>query len=111
MGDSEKLEKKILEYINKAGKNLEMMKPLQEIIDDYTNAALSGMFASLGDRDWLCAGGVDFSLVLMAGCKDAIPASLLNTVPQEEFEQMVLQAQALPIALTQEAGAGYPPED
>lgn len=93
--DSEKLETKILEYINKAGKNLDMYKSLQEIIDEYTNNALSCMFASLGDRDWLSAGGVDFSLVLMAGCKDAIPATLLNTVSQEEFEQMVLQAHAV----------------
>lgn len=93
--DSEKLEKKILEYINKAGKELDMYKTLQEIIDDYTNNALSSMFASLGDREWLYAGGVDFSLVLMAGCKDAIPATLLNTVSQEEFEQMVLQAHAV----------------
>merc|ERR1712107_286148 len=40
-------------------------------------------------------GGADFSLAIMAGCKDAIPAELLNTVSQEDFEAIVIQAHAV----------------
>jgi len=93
--DQEKLEKKINEYFNKASKGIDFNRGLQEVLDEYAGNALSSMFASLGDREWLYGGGVDFSLVLMAGAKDAIPASLLNTVEQEVFEQMVMQAHAV----------------
>eukprot|EP00418_Pyrodinium_bahamense_P079298 CAMPEP_0179064610 /NCGR_PEP_ID=MMETSP0796-20121207/28035_1 /TAXON_ID=73915 /ORGANISM="Pyrodinium bahamense, Strain pbaha01" /LENGTH=301 /DNA_ID=CAMNT_0020761559 /DNA_START=51 /DNA_END=956 /DNA_ORIENTATION=- len=93
--DSDKLEKKLREYMNKGAKNLNFRgKPLKDVVNEYADNALSSIFAGLGDREWLYLGQVDFTYVLDAGCKDHIPPALLNTVSQEEFEQTVIQAYA-----------------
>jgi len=88
--DSEKLEKKLREYFNKAGKNMEFVGTLNQLVGQYADNAMSSIYGGLGEREWLFSGEVDFLLVLDAGIKDYFPGFMLKSVSQQDFEQMVL---------------------
>jgi len=91
--DSNKLEKKIREYCNKAAKHMTFKgKNLEALINEYADNALGSLFAGLGDREWLYTGQADFILVLDAGVKENFPGHLFWHVSQNDFEQMVIAA-------------------
>jgi len=89
--DSAKLEKKIKEYFNKAGKNMVFKgKKLAAAIDEYVDNAMGSVFAGLGDREWLNTEEGDMTLILDAGIKDLFPGSLFKNVSQDDFEALVM---------------------
>jgi len=88
--DAEKLDKKLRDYFNKAGKNMEWFGTLKQLIGKYADNAIGSIYAGLGDREWLYSGEVDFLLILDAGIKDYFPGYMLKSVAQTEFEQLVL---------------------
>jgi len=89
--DTAKLEKKLKEYFNKAGKNMKFAgKKLQAAIDEYCDNAMSSICSGLGERTWLHTQEGDMVLILDAGIKDLFPGSLFKNVSQDDFEAMVL---------------------
>lgn len=90
--DENRLSKKLREYFNKGAKNLSYAAGLEAAVNEYADAALSSIFAGLGEREWLFSGQVDFLLLLDAGIKDNFPGHLLRNVAQQDFEGTVLSA-------------------
>jgi len=91
--DTPKLEKKLKEYFNKAGRNIVFKgKKLNVAINEYVDNAMSSVFAGLGDRDWINTEVGDMTLILDAGIKAIFPGSLFRDVTQDDFEAMVLEA-------------------
>mmetsp|Transcript_143662 Transcript_143662/g.374181 ORF Transcript_143662/g.374181 Transcript_143662/m.374181 type:complete len:305 (+) Transcript_143662:56-970(+) len=89
--ESDKLEKKIRDYFKKGAKGISFhSKPWDQLINDYADAVFSSIFAGLGDREWLPQA--DFLFCVDAGVKEHFPGHLLSRVPQQAFEQCVLQA-------------------
>mmetsp|Transcript_46506 Transcript_46506/g.104546 ORF Transcript_46506/g.104546 Transcript_46506/m.104546 type:complete len:307 (-) Transcript_46506:149-1069(-) len=89
--EQDKLEKKVREYFKKGARGLQFnAKPWQALINEYTDSVFSSLFCGLGDRDWLPQA--DFLLCVDAGVKDYFPSRLFTGVPQQVFEQTVLQA-------------------
>lgn len=89
--DENKLEKRIRVCFQKGGKGLAFhSKPWYELINEYADACFGAIFNSLGDKEWL--NQCDFLLCLDAGIKDNFPKHVINRVPQQEFERVVLAA-------------------
>lgn len=89
--DQPKLEKKIRDYFRKGAKNLAFgAKPWYETVDEYADIVFSAIFSGLGEKEWLAEA--DFLLCLDAGIKDTFPQQILQRVPQNEFERVVLAA-------------------
>lgn len=89
--DISKLEKRVREYLRKAGKTLEYRtKPWQQLVNDYADAAFASIFQALNDRKWLSK--VDFVWTVDAGIKEMFPKKVLNGVKPLDFERCVLGA-------------------
>jgi len=89
--DENKLQKRIRDCFRKGAKGLSYHgKAWYDLINEYADIAFSGIFSSLGEKEWLAQ--CDFLLCLDAGVKDNFPKNVLSRVPQKEFEQVVLAA-------------------
>jgi hypothetical protein len=91
--DQNKLEKRIRDTFKKASKDMNFRaKPWWELIGEYAENAFTGLFNSLGDRDWLVNYQCDLLPCLDAGIKDCFPREVLQPVMRVDFEQTVLAA-------------------
>jgi hypothetical protein len=90
--DQTKLEKRIRDTFKKAAKDMNFSKPWWELIGEYAENAFTGLFNSLGDREWLVQFQCDLLPCLDAGIKDAFPREVLQPVMRIDFEQTVLAA-------------------
>jgi len=89
--DENKLQKRIRDCFRKGAKGLSFHgKAWYDLINEYADIAFSGIFSSLGEKEWLAQ--CDFLLCLDAGVKDSFPKNVLSRVPQTEFERVVLAA-------------------
>ncbi|CAJ1390126.1 unnamed protein product [Effrenium voratum] len=89
--DQAKLEKRIKQYLRNAAKNLDFQtKPWHELIEEFADQVFSSIFQALKERSWLPQ--VDFLMVIDAAVKELFPPYLLQSVPQQLFEQQVLHA-------------------
>lgn len=89
--DENKLQKRIRDCFRKGAKGMSYHgKPWYDLINEYADICFSGIFSSLGEKEWLAQ--CDFLLCLDAGVKDSFPKNVLARVPQKEFEQVVLAA-------------------
>jgi len=89
--DQNKLEKRIRDCFRKGAKGLAFHgKPWYDLINEYADTVFSGVFSSLGEKEWLPR--CDFLLCLDAGIKDNFPKHAIARVPQQEFERVVLAA-------------------
>lgn len=86
-----KLEKKIRGYAKNAAKTLEFhIKPWQILINDYADRFFSSIFQALGNREWLDM--IDFVMVIDSGVRATFPGDVVQRVPQNAFERVVLNA-------------------
>jgi hypothetical protein len=91
--DQNKLEKRIRDCFRKGAKDLSFArKPWFELVEEYAEASFSGIFNSLGDREWLVQYQCDLLLCLDAGVKDNFPKQALAGVMKVDLEQVVLAA-------------------
>lgn len=89
--DSEKLQKKIMEYIRKAGKNSGgSTKTWQQVVTNFSNKFFEVFSTALGDRPWM--EHADFAPVIASGIKAYCAPGLVTHVPPDEYMQAVLEA-------------------
>lgn len=89
--DSEKLQKKVMEYIRKAGKNSGgSTKSWQQVVTDFSTKFFEVFSTALGDRPWI--DHVDFSACIASGVKAYGAPNLVTHVPPDEYMQTVIEA-------------------
>jgi len=65
-------------------------KPMERLVNEYTDGFFAKVFASIGDRPWI--GEVDFHLMLDTAIKELLPENLVVSVPMEELEMHIFKA-------------------
>lgn len=89
--DSEKLQKKVMEYLRKAGKNSGgATKTWQQVVRDFSTKFFEVFSTALGDRPWI--DQVEFSPCIASAIKCYGTPGLVNHVPPDEYMQTVQEA-------------------
>jgi hypothetical protein len=93
--DSEKLQKKIIEYFGKAYKAVSAgTKTWDQFVTDFANKFFEAFWRALGDRNWL--EDVEFSVAIGAAVRSYCePTVLAQIQSEEEFNQHVFNSSCI----------------